>query len=75
MQSWYYGVMTSKRQFLEDHNSLAPLDLQATTATLSRFRVEKKALFKTNDWSTDKLRRPFIMWLTAFSVKEREDMK
>ena len=67
--------MTNKQQFLEDHNKLSPMDLQATASLLSRFREEKAVLFKNNDWSLDKLRRPFIMWLTSLTIKERVDTK
>ena len=67
--------MTAKQQFLTDHNKLSPLDLQATASLLSRFREEKSSLFKNNDWSLDKLRRPFIMWLTSLTLAERKDIK
>jgi hypothetical protein len=55
----------NKEEFLEEHNKLSPVDLQATTALLSRFRIDKESLFKNDDWSIDKLRRPFILWLTS----------
>jgi len=44
---------------------LSPVNLQATMAVLSRFRIEKAMLFKDNEWSIDKLRRPFVLWLTS----------
>jgi hypothetical protein len=66
--------MTSKQQFLEEHNRLAPTSLQVTTAMLSRFRVEKSSLFKNSGWPIDKLRRPFILWLTSLSEGERGNM-
>ena len=66
--------MSKKKQFLFEHNRLSPLNLQTTMATLSRFRIEKASLFKDNDWSIDKLRRPFIFWLTSFSQEERKNM-
>jgi len=66
--------MTKKQQFLSEHNRLASLDLQATASMLSRFKIEKAGLFKDNNWSTDKLRRPFIFWLTSLTSKEREDI-
>jgi len=56
--------MTKKEQFLQEHNNLSPKNLQANMDLLSRFRIEKASLFKDNDWSLDKLRRPFILWLT-----------
>jgi hypothetical protein len=62
----------NKEQFLEEHNRLSPSNLQATTALLSRFRVEKASLFKDDNWPIDKLRRPFIMWLTSLSGEERK---
>lgn len=59
--------MSTKEQFLIDHNKLAPLNLQATMAILIRFKAEKPALFKSDDWPIDKIRRPFILWLTSVS--------
>ncbi|MDD5071445.1 MAG: hypothetical protein PHQ42_01785 [Patescibacteria group bacterium] len=61
--------MATKEQFLIEHNRLAPLNLKATVETLNRFRADKPNLFKGNDWPIDKIRRPFIFWLT--SNKER----
>lgn len=66
--------MNKKQQFLLDHNRLSSLDLQTTMKMLSRFKVEKASLFKDNNWSTEKLRRPFIFWLTSFSSEERKNM-
>ena len=57
--------MSKKQQFLLEHNKLSPLNLQATIAILSCFKTEKHALFKDDNWSIDKLRRPFILWLTS----------
>jgi hypothetical protein len=57
----------NKEQFLEEHNRLSPANLRATISLLSRFRVEKTSLFKGDDWPIDKLRRPFILWLTSLS--------
>lgn len=65
--------MTKKQQFLTEHNKLSPLNLQATTSLLSRFKIEKASIFKDNNWSIEKLRRPFIFWLTSLGAKERED--
>ena len=56
-----------KEEFLEEHNKLAPKNLKADITLLSRFRVEKASLFKDDDWPIDKLRRPFILWLTSLS--------
>lgn len=66
--------MTTKEEFLSEHNKLSPLNLQATTALLSRFRIDKTSLFKDDDWSIDRLRRPFILWLTSLPSREREDI-
>ncbi|OHA62768.1 MAG: hypothetical protein A3E07_03385 [Candidatus Wildermuthbacteria bacterium RIFCSPHIGHO2_12_FULL_45_9] len=67
--------MTKKQQFLQEHNRLSSRALQATPYLLSRFKVDKPSLFKDNNWSVDKLRRPFIFWLTSFSEEELETMK
>jgi len=67
--------MTKKQQFLSEHNRLASLDLQATASMLSLFKVEKASLFKDNNWSIEKLRRPFIFWLTSLTPKEKEEFK
>ena len=67
--------MTKKQQFLLEHNKLSPLNLQATTFLLSRFRIEKTSLFKDDNWSIDKLRRPFILWLTSLTTGEKENVK
>lgn len=57
--------LTKKQHFLSEHNKLSSPDLQATMSMLSRFEIEKASIFKNNDWSLDKLRRPFILWLTS----------
>jgi len=67
--------MTKKENFLAEHNKLSPLNLQATMLLLSRFRSEKAKIFKDNNWSIEKLRRPFIFWLTALSTKDKEEIK
>jgi len=71
----FYLKMTKKQQFLLEHNELSPLNLQATTSLLSRFKIEKASLFKDNDWSLDKLRRPFILWLTSLTAEKKENIK
>ena len=63
--------MSKKQQFLSEHNRLSPLNLQATTSLLSRFKIEKASLFKDDNWPIDKLRRPFIMWLTSLTSEEK----
>ncbi|MBI3337029.1 MAG: hypothetical protein HY005_00190 [Candidatus Staskawiczbacteria bacterium] len=65
--------MTNKEQFLIEHNKLSPLSLQATLVLLTRFREDKMSLFKNDDWSIDKLRRPFILWLTSLPQETKED--
>ena len=62
----------TKEQFLKEHNRLAPENLQATISLLSQFREEKASIFKDGDWYIDKFRRPFIMWLTYFLIKEEK---
>ena len=62
-----------KEQFLEQHNKISPESLQATASLLSRFRIEKASLFRTEDWPIDKIRRPFIMWLTSLSVEKDKE--
>lgn len=66
--------MTKKQQFLIEHNRLSPPNLLATTSLLSRFRIEKASLFKDNNWSVDKLRRPFVSWLTSLTSEEKEKL-
>jgi hypothetical protein len=61
----------NKEQFLEEHNRLSPKNLRATISLLTRFRVEKASLFKNEDWSIDKLRRPFIFWSTSLPPGEK----
>lgn len=63
--------MSKKQQFLEKHNELSPLNMQATLTLLTRFRIDKNSLFKDNNWSVDKLRRPFILWLTALGSEKK----
>jgi hypothetical protein len=65
----------NKEQFLEEHNRLSPVNLRATIPLLSRFRIEKASIFKDNNWSIDKLRRPFVLWLTSLSSGEKENIK
>jgi hypothetical protein len=67
--------MSKKQQFLVNHNKLSPINLQATMPLLSQFKIDKASIFKDNNWSTDKLRRPFILWLTSLTSGEKEDIK
>lgn len=64
--------MTKKERFLNKHNELSPKNLQATAELLSFFKNEKPSLFKDNDWSIKKMRRPFIFWLTSLSEAEKK---
>lgn len=57
--------MTTKEQFLIEHNKLSPINFRATMDMLIRFQIEKPSLFKDDDWAIDKIRRPFIFWLTS----------
>jgi len=66
---------TTKEEFLSEHNKLSPLNMQATIAILSRFRTERASIFKDDNWSIDKLRRPFILWLTSLPSREKENIK
>ena len=59
------ATFISKEQFLQEHNKLSPSNLQATLAMLNRFKEEKKPLLKDNGWCLDKLRIPFISWMTT----------
>ena len=69
------STLISKEQFLEEHNKLSPSNLQATLALLNRFKEEKKPLMKDDGWCLDKMRIPFISWLTALQKPEKEDNK
>lgn len=66
-------LLISKEQFLEEHNKLSPLNLKATLTLLNRFKEEKRPLMKDDSWCLDKLRIPFISWLTAMSKTEEKD--
>jgi len=66
---------TTKKEFLLEHNRLSPVNLQATISLLSRFKIEKLSIFKDDNWSIDKLRRPFILWLASLTSQRKEDTK
>lgn len=68
-------TLISKEQFLQEHNKLSPANLQATLALLTKFQETKKPLLKDNEWSVDKLRIPFIAWLTSLPESEKKDSK
>ncbi len=64
-------MTTTLEEFLIEHNRLSPAHLQATKEILLRFRDEKRALFQDNDWSIEKIRRPFIIWLYSASLDKK----
>lgn len=66
---FFYFDMTNKEVFLEEHNKLSSIDLRATVQLLARFEAEKPALCRNNKWSIEKVRRPFIMWLTSMKAE------
>lgn len=59
--------MTTKEQFLTEHNRLSSIDLKATIGMLLRFKTDKPSLFIGDDWPVDKIRRPFVIWLTSLA--------
>jgi hypothetical protein len=61
----------NKEQFLQEHNRLSSINMEATIPLLSRFKTEKSSLFQNDSWSIEKLRRPFIFWLTSLSLEEK----
>lgn len=65
------NLSLKKEEFLEEHNKLSPDNLKATIFMLSRFRTEKASLFKDDTWSIDKLRRPFILWMTSSDLGKK----
>jgi hypothetical protein len=67
--------MSKKQHFLEEHNKLSSPELRADLTMLTHFREDKINIFKNDDWDLDRLRRPFIMWLTSLSEEKREEMK
>ena len=64
-----------KEGFLKEHNKLSPENLKATIPLLSRFKLEKRSLFKSDKWPMEKIRRPFILWLTSQRLKKRMKQK
>ena len=67
--------MTKQEDFLLAHNELSPVSLQATLVLLDQFKEQKINLFKDDSWSLDKLRRPFIIWLTALAMVQKKASK
>jgi len=68
-------LLISKEKFLEEHNKLSPSNLQATLALLDRFKEEKKPLLKDDSWCLDKLRIPFISWLSSLPETKKKTIK
>jgi hypothetical protein len=66
------NIIISKEQFLIDHNKLSPANLKATFALLTKFQQEKKPLLKDTEWS-NKLRIPFMVWLSNGTTKSEEE--
>ena len=69
------ATFISKEQFLQEHNKLSPSNLQATLALLNRFKEEKRPQMKDDNWCLDKLRIPFISWLTAMKETDGKGAK
>ena len=65
----------NKKQFLEEHNRLSPENLKANIPLLSRFKIENLSMFKDNNWSIDRLRRPFVLWLTSLTIEEKANIE
>ncbi len=65
--------MSEKEEFLTEHNRLSSPELQATKSMLSKFRKEKPYVFRKSGWSVEKVRRPFVLWLTSLTEKERKE--
>jgi hypothetical protein len=69
-------IFISKEQFLQEHNKLSPQNLQADLVMLNRFKEEKKLAIKDDAWCLDKMRVPFISWLTSMQrIKEHSEKK
>lgn len=68
-------ITNNKKQFLTEHNKLSPPNLQATEDLLNRFKEEKRPLLKNNGWAIDKIRAPFISWLTSLPLIKKEISK
>jgi hypothetical protein len=65
------NMTTTLEEFLAEHNRLSPVNLQATKEILLRFQDEKSSLFRDGDWSVEKIRRPFVVWLCAVSLDKK----
>jgi len=68
-------MLTNQDKFLEEHNKLSPVNLQADLELLKKFREEKPGLFKDESWPIEKLRRPFIVWLSGQQTLKKNQPK
>lgn len=68
-------MLTNQDKFLEEHNKLSPVNLQADLELLNKFRQEKPGLFKDDTWPIEKIRRPFIVWLSGQQTLKRNQPK
>jgi hypothetical protein len=68
-------MLTNQDKFLEEHNKLSPVNLQADLELLNKFRQEKPGLFKDDAWPVEKLRRPFIVWLSGQQTLKKNQPK
>ena len=57
-------------EFLEEYNKLSPSVLKADIKLLSQFKEERPSLFNGDNWVMDKIRKPFVMWLTSLTFEE-----
>lgn len=67
-------TLTSKEQFLIDHNRLSPANLRVTFELLTKFQQEKKPLLTDEGWSS-KMRIPLISWILALPETPPEKKK
>jgi hypothetical protein len=65
----------TQKEFLLEHNKLSPINLQTTIALLNRFKLEKTSLFKDENWPIEKIRRPFVFWLTSMTSADKEAIR
>jgi len=65
----------TKKQFLNEHNRLSPVNFQITFSLLTRFQQEKGIFLKDDNWSTEKLRPSLILWLSTLSREENKNNK
>lgn len=66
--------MTTKEEFIQQHNALSSPNLQINMAILDYFKSLKPGLFKDGNYSIEKIRRPFIFWLTSLSDEQKNEI-